>query len=240
MRDGKNGLGDNKMALYITGDTHYPIDFNKVRKWVKTKELTEDDILLICGDAGFVWSDTKAEQKNIDKLAEEFPFTFVYVDGNHENFWALQKRPQIEKFGGPVNVISKNIFRLQRGYVYNICGKSIFAMGGAHSIDRANRVEGFSWWAEEALSSEDKERGVAALEYFGEVDYIVTHAAPDEVVRALFKFEIDNDDIRKYFSFIMKNFKYGLWYCGHYHFDRYFEECKVRLMYEDVLPIGEV
>ena len=41
--------------IYITGDTHGEIDFNKLLV-LKDEKLSYDDYLIICGDAGICWS----------------------------------------------------------------------------------------------------------------------------------------------------------------------------------------
>ena len=38
--------------VYVTGDTHGDISFFKDPK---LKKLTEEDILIVCGDFGFLW-----------------------------------------------------------------------------------------------------------------------------------------------------------------------------------------
>jgi len=42
--------------IFITGDTHIPIDVQKLndKSFPKQKELTERDYLIICGDFGGV------------------------------------------------------------------------------------------------------------------------------------------------------------------------------------------
>ena len=41
--------------IYITGDTHGDIDYKKLLT-LKEKNLSYDDYLIICGDAGICWS----------------------------------------------------------------------------------------------------------------------------------------------------------------------------------------
>ena len=42
--------------IYITGDTHGNIDFNRLKDYFKRKHISRDDYLIILGDAGIVWS----------------------------------------------------------------------------------------------------------------------------------------------------------------------------------------
>lgn len=68
----------------ITGDTHGEhVRFIKVqeeRKWIA------DDILIICGDFGYLFADDLYEHKFLDKLEKQLFYTICFVDGNHENF----------------------------------------------------------------------------------------------------------------------------------------------------------
>ena len=41
--------------IFITGDTHGEIDYKKLLS-LKEKNLSNDDYLIICGDAGICWS----------------------------------------------------------------------------------------------------------------------------------------------------------------------------------------
>lgn len=101
---------------------------------------------------------------------------------------------------------------LERGQVFELGGKRIFAMGGASSHDirdgilepddplfqkkfqRLNaqgalfRINHRSWWEEELPSEEEYEEARANLEKAGwAVDYIVTHCAPTSIQNALLR-----------------------------------------------------
>ena len=54
--------------VYITGDTHGDIS---VFKNPKLRKLGEDDILIICGDFGFLWDGSDEEKKNLEKLMKK-------------------------------------------------------------------------------------------------------------------------------------------------------------------------
>jgi len=54
-------------VVYITGDTHG--EFARFRHPL-LKKATADDVLIVCGDFGFFWSDSRQEQKLRQKLAE--------------------------------------------------------------------------------------------------------------------------------------------------------------------------
>ena len=128
--------------LFITGDTHG--DFSRFYKdyFPEQKEMTKDDIVIICGDFGGVWYQKnnhkkyKTECHILDEL-DKRSFTTVFVPGNHENYDRLMSDefPVKEWHGGKVKEIRPSIFMLMRGEMYEIEGKKIFAFGGAASHD---------------------------------------------------------------------------------------------------------
>lgn len=46
--------------IYVTGDTHGDIGRFKSKE---IKKLKKNDVLIVCGDFGFVWDGSKKEQK---------------------------------------------------------------------------------------------------------------------------------------------------------------------------------
>ena len=71
-----------EIMIYITGDTHGV--YNDLMYRIEKYSLGEDDILIVCGDFGFV---KREDEYNycLDKLSR-LPFTIAFADGNHENF----------------------------------------------------------------------------------------------------------------------------------------------------------
>ena len=156
--------------IYITGDTHGDIDIHKLTagRWPEGRQLTKDDILIIAGDFGLVFSPYKDETERywLDWL-DECPWTTLFIDGNHENFDRLYKLPCEERYGGPVGVVRPSVLHLrQRGHVYTIAGKRFWCFGGATSIDKAYRTEGRSWWPQEEPTAEQMEYGLSQIEEY--------------------------------------------------------------------------
>ena len=52
--------------IYITGDFHG--EYGKFKS-AEMRKLKKGDTLIICGDFGFVWDNSKIEQKILKKLA---------------------------------------------------------------------------------------------------------------------------------------------------------------------------
>ena len=204
--------------IYITGDTHGVITR------FRYKHLTENDFLIVTGDFGFIWDNSKEQEFNLAVIANK-KFTTLFVDGNHENFELLNKYPVVEYCGGKAHKIAENIYHLMRGEVFTIDGKKFFAFGGASSTDRENRINRISWWQEELPNYQDVDNAYANLEKHNwEVDYVITHTAPEYVVAALLNGEkmFSNrisDPAARMLSVIESMISYKHWYFGHFHVD---------------------
>lgn len=229
--------------IYITGDIHGdPRRFN-TDSFPEQKEMTRDDFVIILGDFGLIWNNKQTRQEKywLDWLNDK-PFTTLFIDGNHDNFPALNNMfEEVDFHGGRAHKIRSNVYHLIRGYVFELCDKKIFAFGGAssHDIqdgildpnDYANeddfrkiynqwnkqnkmfRVRGVSWWDEELPSEEEMQRGILSLEQCGnEVDFIISHCCPQQVA-ALFSQGLYKPDILTYyFDDIMQRAKFTRWF----------------------------
>ena len=206
--------------IYITGDTHIPIDISKLnsKNFSKQKQLKKDDYLIICGDFGGVWDNGK-EELYWRKWLEQKSFTTLFVDGNHENFDLLEGFETVDAFGSRVGRISDSIYHLKRGHIYTVDNKRIFTFGGASSHDRGYRQEGISWWRQEMPSLEEMQKGLSSLlECNNEVDLIITHSAPTSVQRKINP-AFSSDALTDYLEEIKNTISFDSWYFGHYHTD---------------------
>ena len=122
--------------IYITGDIHGSPERLGVHSFYEQKEMTRDDIVIICGDFGMVWEESgeSASEQYWLKWLEDKPFTTVFVCGNHENFDRLYQYPVKEWHGGKVHEIRPHVLHLMRGEVFDIEGVKFFAFGGASSM----------------------------------------------------------------------------------------------------------
>ena len=220
--------------LYFTGDTHgEKARFSPIN--MPDKPLTENDVLIICGDFGFIYYDTVNESEVLDEL-EKKPYTICFVDGNHENFPAIFRFPLEEWNGGSIHRIRKNVIHLMRGQVFNIQGKKVFTFGGAYSIDRAIRQKDISYWAEELPSSKEYKEAVENLKKSGmAVDYVVSHTAPKEIILRMGKNpDLHDIELTGFLEWVMYEVKFTAWYFGHWHQDKTVYE-KFRALYFDVV-----
>lgn len=211
--------------IYITGDTHggYDVDSKLQRTYNK------DDVLIICGDFGYIfYTDTKTQQAealDLEYFLSCIGCTVLFVDGNHENFERLNAYPVSELYGGKVHKIADNCYHLIRGERYEINGYKFLAIGGAESHDMHRRVEGISWWKEESITDKDIVKAITN----SDVDFILSHTAPLDLHYKLWcknyiptrTFEasqscVQLDILRKVLEDRGKPFK---WFLGHYHYD---------------------
>ena len=167
--------------VFVTGDTHGLMDFNKLKVFCGSRNLDRGDYVIIAGDCGVLWSQ-ELKSEYISEF-EGLGVTILFVDGNHENFDMLKSMPEMELFGGRVHKISDNIYHLMRGEVFSICGKKILALGGGESNDTSGRIEHKTWWADERISKEDYDNAVANLsKYNNKVDIVISHMPPTKIL----------------------------------------------------------
>lgn len=227
--------------IYITGDIHgeiYPRFGNKT--FPEQKTLTKDDFVIILGDFGLPWDNSKEDEYQLKEL-EARPFTTLFIDGNHENYDLLEQYPVKEWNGGLVHKISEHILHLMRGQIFTIENKAFFTFGGARSHDikdgildgndpdwrkRAKymirrgkdqfRVNHWSWWEQETATKEEMKIGRDNLKkHQFQVDYVLTHTPPESIAREQIIY--DKDPTAVYLDELKNKITFQKWYFGHIH-----------------------
>ncbi|MBQ8825112.1 MAG: metallophosphoesterase, partial [Ruminococcus sp.] len=162
--------------VYVTGDMHG--DYNRFKD-PAYKRLRTGDVLIVCGDFGFIWNNSRQEKAILKKLREK-RFTIAFIDGCHENFDLLEKNYKLVRWrGGVARLIAPNIFHMQRGEVYTIDNKKFFTFGGGHSQDFEYRYSTGNWWKQEQPTHAEIKRAIHNLNLnHARVDYIITHEPP--------------------------------------------------------------
>lgn len=224
-----------KSHIFITGDTHNVIDWDKLNNenFPEQEELTKDDLVIITGDAGIVWDKSNQDKFVQDEYAKR-NFTTAFVDGNHENHDALDKYPVEIWNGGKIHRIKDSVIHLMRGQVYTINDKTFFTMGGAESTDKAWRKEGESWWARELPSNDEYAEAISNLsQYDFKVDYVITHCAPEGTLGIWRK----ENKLTLFFDALIDDYhlQFDSWFCGHYHMDVI--DKKVAILYQSIINI---
>ncbi|WP_368488938.1 metallophosphatase [Clostridium sp. BJN0013] len=228
--------------IYVTGDLHGHIDKSKLntKNFPEQRNLTKKDYVIICGDFGLVWNNSKQELY-WRKWLDNKNFRTLFCDGNHENFELLNQYPVTEWNGGKIHKISNSIIHLMRGQVFTIDGLKFFTMGGAVSVDKESRIRGISWWEAEVPNYTEYEEGLSNLERNNwQVDYIITHTCSSDIlnwISKIFGFQPKPDDsVNKYLDVIQKNSRYQHHYFGHFHEDINIDD-KHTLVYEKIIRI---
>lgn len=207
--------------VYITGDTHG--DYSRFKQ-PKIKKLKKGDTLIICGDFGFIWENTKEEQKTIKKLGKS-KYTICFIDGTHENFELLSNYKVSDWNGGKAHQIAGNLYHLMRGQIFEIEGMKIFTMGGGESPDIDIRFENERWSRKEIPNRDELLEGAKNLEDAGcAVDIIVTHEPPQKI-KGFLKLR-DNGPVRvtglnTYFEELGNSCEFKRWFFGSMHVDKH-------------------
>lgn len=227
--------------IYITGDTHGEIDMSncstdRVKGVCKDFNCEIGDIkyAIILGDFGVPWNDPFDDKGNFELAPKERfifnfwntkPYKVLAVMGNHDNYDAISKMPEVDMFGDKVRKVSDNIFYLERGHVYTIEGKKFLAMGGAQSIDVAYRTPHLSWWSQEQWNLSEMTNLMTTIKNNPKVDYVISHTGPWSAIKQLdYAFERDETYIRAdqnvtLCDTVEKEVDFECFYFGHWHID---------------------
>lgn len=220
--------------IYLTGDTH--ANFKKLSEdnFAEGYSLTKDDFVIILGDFGGVWDNLPTEREaNVIKWLDDRPWTTLFIDGNHENFFRLDRLDTVEKFGSKVGVVSDSVYHLKRGEVYCIDGFNIFTFGGGFSIDKESRVEWISWWDREMPNHDEYSYGLSNLsKHDFKVDYILTHTTSSSMFKLYglryFTIKTGENSLMKYLEIVKEKTDFRRWYFGHFHENDIFTDTKGR------------
>ena len=232
------------MAAYVTGDLHGRIDIPKLlpSRFPLGNDLTKDDYLIIAGDFGLVFGFTADEMQWLDWL-ESRPWTTLFVDGNHENHEVLAAMPAEPWHGGLVHRVRPSVLHLMRGQVFDVCGSSVFTMGGATSVDRAARVARQTWWPGEMPSDEELVRAAVMLDaHDWRIDYVVTHCCATSLLPLVYgggEVWQGADRLTDWFDAIEHRLVFRRWYFGHHHRDMLVDRDH-RLLYDDIVELGGI
>ena len=206
--------------IYITGDMHGAEERLYSRDWFKLKK---GDVLIVCGDFGYIWKCDEKDKEYIDYLSKR-KFTVAFIDGTHDNLDYINSCRTTYWKGGMIHRIKGNLIHLMRGQVFDIDGTKIFTFGGGESADKDMRLENGLWWKEEIPSAEQMTEGARLLDSMNrKVDYIVTHEPPSLVKSAMLLRTGLPDTVNKlngFFEEIDEMCEYKQWFFGSMHEDR--------------------
>lgn len=249
--------------VYITGDCHGDgRRFSSVH-FPEQKEMTREDFVIVCGDFG-LWHDTAEERDWFDRLGKKpFTLLFVDGNHENFDRLYGGEFCIVDFHGGKAHQIRENVYHLMRGYVFELCGKKFFAFGGARSRDiddgildaddfdddkafehvvkrwsaerRKFRINHVSWWEQELPSEAEMEFGLKTLEKCGnEVDFIISHCCPQQIVSVFAGGFCQSDVLTSYFNVVAETVGFTKWFFGHYHDDQVIMH-KFMMLYEQIV-----
>lgn len=150
------------MRIAFVGDVHGNIPY--IRSLREPLEHFEVDLVIQVGDMGILWRHDNPDECPVTQAVNSLGVEWWFIDGNHDNHPNLRNRdPQI----------TENIRYIPRGTVEEIDGVRFGFLGGAYSIDKDYRAEGWDWWPEEQPTREEAEPLIGA-----NLDVLVTHDIP--------------------------------------------------------------
>lgn len=93
------------------------------------RKLKAGDMLIVCGDFGYIFDGSKLERQVIDYLSTR-RFVTAFVDGTHDNMKKINSSRVTYWHGGMIHRIKGNLIHLCRGQIFDIEGNSYFTFGG--------------------------------------------------------------------------------------------------------------
>jgi hypothetical protein len=135
-------------------------------------------IVLHLGDFG-IWPDRGGADflARADAALADAGAQLWFVDGNHEDHAMLGR---LAPGADGRRLVTDRIWHLPRGYRWQWHGRRWLALGGAVSLDRAERTAGRDWWPEEEITGAQ----AAAVAAAGRADVMVTHDCPAGIAHA--------------------------------------------------------
>lgn len=199
--------------IYITGDMHG--NFKRISRKSRFRRLaqpTEKDYVIVCGDLGLLWQEDEELLYNLE-IMSRYPFTLLWVQGNHENYDMIEKYP-LEYWngkGGKVrHIVRDKVILLERGQIFQIEGRSFFTFGGASShdvqggildpqsptfyeekkaafrTDLSFRIKNISWWEQELPTEAELQEARRNLKRANwQVDYVISHCPSTRMIKEI-------------------------------------------------------
>lgn len=219
--------------VWITGDPHG--NFEWLPEWCEKHNTHKDeDLLIILGDAGFMYyGPKKAREIYMKKKVQECPITILNVRGNHEArpsnytstcFVTLEDDPIVPS-GYYFEPDYPDIWYVSDGSTFNINDKRCLFIGGAYSIDKEYRLMmGWRYFADEMLTHKEQMNILDKIDHHS-FDFVFTHTCPEAWQPTdLFLSYVDQSkvckDMEEFLTTVSEIIDFDHWYFGHFHAHR--------------------
>ena len=228
--------------VILTGDTHG--EFDRIEQFCEEYETTENDVMVILGDAGInYWLDEQDEA--LKERLSQLPITLFCIHGNHE------ERPEevsgyelVEWRGGFVWIQPEypNLLFAKDGEIYQFDGKTVITIGGAYSVDKYYRLAvGAPWFGTEQPDERTKGQVMSALNRAGwKVDYVFSDTVPlSAIPRHALLPTVDqkmvDNSTEEWLEEIAQKLDYQGWFAGHFHITWSLD--RIQILYEDYMEL---
>lgn len=235
--------------VYVTGDVHGYYG-RLVRFCESLPAPTQDDVLVVLGDAGVnFWLDD--HDLPMKQALGNLPLTVLCVHGNHE----ARPHPaygyrEVAWRGGSVYVDDRfpSLLFAKDGSVFELdCGSCLVA-GGAYSVDKRFRLsDGRRWFADEQPGPDERLAvEQACIDTAWKVDYVFSHTSPlgyrptEAFMASIRQNEVDTGT-EEWLQYLERSLEYECWFCGHFHINKRAPQ-NMWVLFKQVvsLPSGEV
>lgn len=180
------------------------------------------DLIIQLGDFGW-WPRMPDNRQKYDKMVRKLDVPIWFIDGNHEDHPDLIRiTKEAEDKNNPI-MVNKNVYYCRRGLVQklNINGKdyNCLFIGGAASIDKNVRREGWSWFPEEIIS----QREIYDLPDV-DIDIVFAHTCASSFLPAIAHSlplplsEMYPDPCQEALEYVINKYKPKFYFFGHWHF----------------------
>ena len=244
--------------IFITGDKHAkPICIRDAISQIDNP--SEDDIIIIAGDAGFEYQEYVMGQAKME--ARKFPGKWIVLRGNHDSrYWNHEGDPgwEITEYQNCEYLYQKkypNIWYLpDTGCIYTLNNYNILFIPGAYSVDKWYRLRShYPWNPYEQLTDKEKdELNLLVYEWIDlgfDIDFVIAHTFPSKIesyYNDLFMEELDQSSVDKstedwlnsMADLYEKASGFKQYFGGHFHSDRTLTD-KYTMVYHSVKNLAD-
>lgn len=239
--------------IMITGDTHG--SSLSVIKRFKRESIQENDIIIVCGDFGANYGNTRSE--SLRETCNSIGGKWIVVRGNHDTrYWRDFKDNKNYHVSedGQYLIENKypNIYYVKdEGGLYSIGDYNFLMIPGAFSVDgELRKLLDYPFEPEEQLTQEEMNKIFQiAADQQDKIDFVIAHTFPEKIVYSnliyLFMDGVNQskvDNTMEYWlnnvmEILEKNQNFKQYFGGHFHDSKTLNE-KYIILFEKVVDLS--